>query len=74
MEVNRMEIKEFKQYTNNLNQYSASEIDEFAFMTEAELDSYQSELEYDSGNLSDWDHLRAFITLKKKVAELEKII
>lgn len=64
-----MEIKEFKKYTNNLNEFSADEVDEFEFMRIDELESYQDELERDTGNLSNWDHIRAFITLKAFLAK-----
>lgn len=68
-----MEIKEFKKYTNNLHEYSADEVDDFQFMNDDELRVYQDELERDDGdNLSSWDHIRAFITMKKKIMDLEK--
>lgn len=38
-------------------------------MTGEELDTYQNELEIDSGNVSNWDHLRALITLKKMLTD-----
>jgi len=66
-----VEIKEFKKYTNNLHEYSADDVDSFEFMSDDELRVYQDELErYDGGSLSPWDHIRAFITMKKKVAVL----
>jgi hypothetical protein len=65
-----MDVKEFKKYTNNLDAYTAGEVDEFEPMTDEELDEYQRELEFDTGNLSDWDHIRAIITLKKRIADL----
>lgn len=64
-----MELEEFKRYINNLDQYTAAEVDSFELMTGEELNAYQHELEIDSGNLSDWDHLRAIITLRKMVVD-----
>ncbi len=40
-------------------------------MTSDELNSYQRELENDTGNLSGWDHLRAFYTLKSIIDEVK---
>lgn len=65
-----MKLKEFKNYTKNLDQYTAEEVDRLEVMTFEELDSYQREIEYDSGNLSDWDHIRAVITFRKLLADL----
>lgn len=62
-----MDIKEFKKYTNNLDQYSADEVDSFEVMNDIELEEYQREVEFDTGNLSDYDHIRAIITFKKKL-------
>lgn len=68
-----MEIIEFKKYASNLDSYTAEDVDEFEFMNEDELRVYQDELERDDGdNLSTWDHIRAFITMKKKIMDLEK--
>lgn len=64
-----MELKEFKQYTKNLYLYDAEQVDSFEAMTDEELDDYQNELERDTGNLSEWDHIRAHITLKKRIAD-----
>jgi hypothetical protein len=65
-----MDIKEFNQYTDNLEAYSASEVKEFEFMTDEELKEYQIDLEEaDGGNISTWDHIRALFTMKKKVLE-----
>lgn len=69
-----MDINEFKKYTIDLSQFTAADVDEFTLMRSDELDEYQTELERDSGNLSDWDHLRAFITLKAKVKMYEDIL
>ncbi len=65
-----MELKEFKNYTKNLDAYTAKEVEEMEPMTKEELESYQHELEYDGGNLSNWDHLRVLITLKRQVLNL----
>jgi hypothetical protein len=66
-----MELKEFKQYTKNLHAYSAEEVEELQPMTPIELEQYQHEVERDTGNLSDWDHVRAIITFKKRIRQLE---
>lgn len=68
-----MDIKEFKKYTNHLDLYGADDVDSFELMTDEELDDYQYEVESDSGNLSSWDHIRATITLKKRIADLIKL-
>jgi hypothetical protein len=67
-----MEIKEFKKYVRDIDCYSSSEIDGFEFMTDKELDNIFIELEADSGNNSDWDYLKAFITYKKRIEDLKK--
>lgn len=66
-----MDLKIFKKLTSNLSAFTAAEIDEFNYMTSDELNSYQRELENNTGNLSDWDHLRAFYTLKGIIGEME---
>ncbi|MBU8573638.1 hypothetical protein [Bacillus pumilus] len=66
-----MDLKIFKKLTSNLSAFTAAEIDEFNYMTSDELNSYQRELENDTGNLSDWDHLRAFYTLKSIIDEIK---
>lgn len=66
-----MDLKHFKKLTSNLSAFTAAEIDEFNYMTSDELNSYQRELENDTGNLSDWDHLRAFYTLKSIIDEMK---
>ncbi|MGA4713033.1 hypothetical protein [Bacillus safensis] len=66
-----MDLKHFKKLTSNLSAFTAEEIDDFKYMTSDELNSYQRELENDTGNLSDWDHLRAFYTLKSIIYEVE---
>lgn len=65
-----MELKEFKKYIFHLDEFSASEVDDFEFMNNDELEEYQNNLEIDAGCLSEWDHLRAFITLKMRVEKL----
>jgi hypothetical protein len=69
-----MEIKEFRKYARNLSGYSASDVDEFTFMTEEELDEYQDEVEQDTGNTSNWDDCRAIITFRKIIEELSEKI
>lgn len=64
-----MEINEFINYTENLDQYTVDEMTKLQPMTDQELKDYQSEIEYDSGNLSDWDHIRAIITFKRIIAK-----
>ncbi|MDR0123048.1 hypothetical protein RFW13_16615 [Bacillus pumilus] len=66
-----MDLKIFKKLTSNLSAFTAAEIDEFNYMTSDELNSYQRELEDDTGNLSGWDHLRAFYTLKSIIDEMK---
>jgi len=64
-----MEISEFKKYSKNLDAYTAREVEELTPMTVEELDTYQYELDHDTGNLSTWDNIRAIVTLKKQVVE-----
>lgn len=72
-----MEINKFMKLTGNPDAYNAREVAKLELMTEDELSDYQYELEMDSGNLSDWDHIRAVITFKDKInllqEELEEI-
>jgi hypothetical protein len=65
-----LELKQFKKLTSNLSAFTAQDIDEFTYMNSDELNQYQRELENDTGNLSDWDHLRAFYTLKSIINEI----
>lgn len=62
-----MEFTIFKKLAKNIDAFQPSEIDEFEFMTDDELDEYQIELERCSGNLSDWDHTRALFTLRHRL-------
>lgn len=62
-----MDIKELKKYTNNLHLYTAEDVYSLKAMTDDELEDYQREVEYDSGNLSNFDHIRAIITFKKNI-------
>lgn len=55
-----MDISEFERYAINIDAFQPMEIKNFEFMSDEELEAYQTELEYDTGNLSDWDHIRAF--------------
>ena len=66
-----MDIKELEMYTYNLKTYSAQDVKELEEMTDDELWEYQHEVEFGTGNLSDWDHIRAIITFRKKILELE---
>ncbi len=66
-----MELKYFKKLTSNLSEFTAQDIDDFTFMTSDELNNYQRELEHDTGNLSQWDHLRAFYTLKSIIDDIQ---
>lgn len=62
-----MKFEQFKKLAMDIDAFQPSEIEEFELMTDKELDKYQFELESCSGNLSDWDHTRAFFTLKYKL-------
>lgn len=66
-----MDLKHFKKLTSNLSAFTAEEVDDFKYMTSDELNSYQHELENDTGNLSGWDHLRAFYTLKSIIDKVK---
>lgn len=66
-----MDLKHFEKLTSNLSAFTAEEIIDFKYMTSDELNSYQRELENDTSNLSDWDHLRAFYTLKSIIDEIK---
>ncbi len=62
-----MEIKDFKKYTNNLSAFTADDVEGFELMSDKEIEEYQVLLEEDTGELSDWDHIRAFYTMKDKL-------
>lgn len=63
-----MELEKFKNYTKNLRHYTGEDIDKFEFLTDEEIENYQDEIERNDGdNLSPWDHIRAFITMKSKI-------
>lgn len=68
-----MDISEFKKYTTNLNAYTLSDVDELTVMTEKEFEHYQYEFDHDTGNLSDWDHLRASVTLKRQIEDWKEL-
>lgn len=68
-----MDIKEFKKYTSNLDAYTVSDVDELTVMTEKEFEQYQYELDHDTGNLSQWDHIRAIVTLKREIEEWKEL-
>jgi predicted class III extradiol MEMO1 family dioxygenase len=67
-----MEIKEFKKYCFSLSNFDGNDIDNFEFMTDEEIDNFQSEIERDTGNHCGWDQIRAIMTLKKKIADIEE--
>lgn len=69
-----MDIKDFRKYARNLSYYAVSDVDEFTFMTNKELDEYQDEVEQDTGNTSNWDDCRAIITFRKIIEELSEKI
>ncbi len=62
-----MEIKDFKKYTNNLSAFTADDVEGFELMSDRELQEYQIVLEDDPDELSQWDHIRAFYTMKDKL-------
>jgi len=61
-----MDIKELKLYTKKLDSYTSSEIDELELMSDKELDEFQYEIECGTDNTSDWDRVRAILTLRSK--------
>lgn len=67
-----MDIAELEKYSINIDAFQPMEIKDFEFMSDEELYNYQTELEHDTGNLSDWDHIRAFFTMKKKLLDLKE--
>lgn len=69
-----MEFDKFERYVENVDLFTASEVKEFEFMGYNEMENYQMELEQSTGNLSEWDHFRALITLKHRVWEQSKYI
>lgn len=69
-----MDISLLKKYTKNLCAYTAEEVDELEFMTDDELEAYQNDIEKDTGNHSDYDSIRAIITLRHRVAVLEEFV
>lgn len=68
-----LDINEFEKYTKNLDAYSISEVKELTVMTEDEFEQYQYELDHATGNLSDWDNVRAIITLKSQIEEWKEL-
>ena len=66
-----MDYKQFKKYTNNTNAYTSDEVDELIPMTKEEFEKYQYELDFNTGNNSNWDDTRAIITLKVQIDKLE---
>ncbi|MEK3821387.1 hypothetical protein MKY20_20140 [Cytobacillus sp. FSL W8-0315] len=69
-----MDLKKFMKLTGNPDQYSARDVADLTLMTDAELSDYQYEIEFDTGNLSDWDHIRAVMTFKDKIYEQQQEI
>lgn len=59
-----MNIVLFKELVGDYNSYNLDEIAEMQLLTLEEVDKMQREIEIDSGNLSDWDHLRLCFTCK----------
>ena len=68
-----MEIKEFEKLAICLDNFNVSQVKDFELMTDKELVYYQIDLEGDTGNLSDWDHIRAFFTMKAKVMSQREV-
>lgn len=66
-----MEFVKFLDLIHDMNNFTVEEADAFELMNEDELTDYQNNLEKDAGELSEWDHLRAFLTMKEKVRVLE---
>lgn len=69
-----MDLKNFKLLVQNTSNFSADEVDDFELMNGDELKEYQEDLELDSGTLSDWDHIRAFYTLKATINGLRDML
>lgn len=69
-----MNLEKFMKFTGNPDAYSAADVARLELMTEDELSDYQHEIETDSGNLSDWDHIRALMTFKDKNFEQQQEI
>jgi hypothetical protein len=69
-----MEIKEFKKLAIDLDEFTANEVDNLEFMNAEELDDYQIEIERDTGNTSNWDDIRAILTFRHKINELNEEI
>lgn len=66
-----MEFIKFLDLIHDMNNFTVEEAKEFELMNGDELLDYQTNLEKDAGALSEWDHLRAFLTMKEKVRVLE---
>jgi hypothetical protein len=68
----KLHIDKFMKFTGNPDSYSAREVADLTLMSDDELSDYQYEVEMDSGNLSQWDHIRAIFTFKNQVDGLEQ--
>ncbi|WP_099467884.1 hypothetical protein [Konateibacter massiliensis] len=55
----------------NKNNFSLSDIESFEYMTADEIDNLQAEIEKDTNNPKRLELLRAFITMKKQLAETD---
>lgn len=68
-----MDFKEFQKLTEHPDAYSAEDVEELRLLSEEELQKYQTEVElHDGDNLSGWEHLLAFFTLKKKLMDIQE--
>ncbi len=68
-----MDFKEFYKLTEHPDAYSTEDVAELRLLSEEELQKYQTEIELHGGdNLSDWEHLLAFFTLKKKLMDIQE--
>lgn len=67
-----MEMKDFKQHVEDLSCFDAAEVEEMRFATDEELVTLQRELEENSGVYSNWELMRAVITYRKKIWDLEQ--
>jgi len=62
-----MTIPEFEKLVADIDNYTPNDIKNFKFMSDEEIIDLQYEIEKDTGNYSNWDILRAFITFKNKL-------
>lgn len=59
--------------TKNLDAYTIVDDNNLTEMTLDELDNYEYNLDYGTGNLSDEDHIRAYYTLKLNLKKIRGI-